>query len=51
VALVVQIVLMLVAIMGVVAVLGWIAYAIVTGRDLKQRLTDPAPIEDVVETT
>jgi hypothetical protein len=51
VALVVQVILMIVALVGVAWILGWVAYAIVTGRDLKQRLTDPAPIDNVVETT
>jgi len=43
-ALVTQIVLTLIGVTGFVAVVGWVGYAFVTGRNLKQRLTDPAPI-------
>ena len=30
------------------AVVGWVLYAAVTGRNLKQRLTDPAPIAEAM---
>jgi NADH-quinone oxidoreductase subunit H len=39
-----QVVLALVGLAGFAAIVGWIFYAFRTGRDLKQRLTDPAPI-------
>ncbi len=45
-ALVSQIVLMLIGLTGLFAVLAWVGYAFVSGRNLKQRLTDPAPIAD-----
>jgi len=31
------------------AVVGWVGYAAVTGRGIKQRLTDPAPIDEAPE--
>jgi NADH-quinone oxidoreductase subunit H len=43
-ALVTQLLLALVGVCGFSAILLWIGYAAVTGRDIKQRLTDPAPI-------
>ena len=43
--LVTQVFLALLGISAMSAVLGWIGYAIVTGRGLKQRLTDPEPIQ------
>ncbi len=39
-----QVVLASLGLVGLTMVLGWVAYAIVTGRGLKQRLTDPDPI-------
>jgi NADH-quinone oxidoreductase subunit H len=48
-ALVTQIVLTLIGVTGFSAVVGWVMYAFATGRNLKQRLTDPAPIADEVE--
>jgi len=43
-ALFTQLLLALVGISGFTAILMWIGYAAVTGRNIKQRLTDPAPI-------
>jgi len=34
---------------GFVAVIAWVAYAAASGRNLKQRLTEPAPIEEPSE--
>ena len=48
-SLLVQIVLAVIAVSGLMALLSYIGYAFATGRNLKQRLTDPAPIEEVVE--
>jgi NADH-quinone oxidoreductase subunit H len=48
-SLVVQIVLTLVGVGGFVAVVGWVLYAAASGRNLKQRLTDPAPIPEGAE--
>jgi NADH-quinone oxidoreductase subunit H len=45
-ALVTQIVLTLVGVGGFVAVVAWVMYAIASGRGIKQRLTDPAPIAE-----
>ena len=39
-----QVILALVGVTGFAAIVGWIGYAAATGRNLKQRLTDPAPI-------
>ncbi|MEO6436074.1 MAG: NADH-quinone oxidoreductase subunit NuoH [Tepidisphaeraceae bacterium] len=47
--LVTQVVLTLIGIGGSTAVVMWVVYAIASGRNIKQRLTDPAPIDDVVE--
>jgi NADH-quinone oxidoreductase subunit H len=44
-----QWILALIGLGGFSAVLGWVLYAAVTGRNLKQRLTDPAPIPDAAE--
>jgi hypothetical protein len=44
-AFVTQIILALVGLTGFVATLGWIGYAFASGRNLKQRLTDPDPID------
>jgi len=43
-ALVTRLLLALVGISGFTAILMWIGYAAVTGRNIKQRLSDPAPI-------
>ena len=40
-----QIVLAIVGVTGFVAVLAWVGYAFASGRNLKQRLTDPDPID------
>lgn len=45
-ALVVQIVLTLVGVGGFLSVCAWVGYAFLTGRNLKQRLTDPAPFPE-----
>lgn len=42
--LVTQLTLTLVGVGMFAAVLGWVAYAAISGRNLKRRLTDPAPI-------
>jgi NADH-quinone oxidoreductase subunit H len=42
-----QIILALVGVTGLVAVLAWVGYAFASGRNLKQRLTDPDPIDKV----
>jgi NADH-quinone oxidoreductase subunit H len=44
--LVTQVILALIGISLVAGVIAWIGYAIVTGRNLKQRLTDPADIPE-----
>ncbi len=46
---VVQILLALVGIGGFLAICGWIFYAAVSGRNLKQRLTEPAAIDQAPE--
>jgi len=46
-ALVTQIVLALVGVTLFGAIVGWVGYAFVSGRNIKQRLTDPAPLERV----
>jgi hypothetical protein len=46
---VVQILLAIVGIAGFLSICGWIGYAFISGRNLKQRLTDPAPIDQVPE--
>ena len=48
-ALVTQIILTLVGISGFMVISLWVVYAFLTGRNLKQRLTDPAPFAEVVE--
>jgi hypothetical protein len=45
-SLVTQVVLTLVGIALFTAVVLWVLYAAASGRNLKQRLTDPAPIAD-----
>jgi NADH-quinone oxidoreductase subunit H len=49
-ALFTQIILMLVGLAIIGSIVLWILYAAATGRNLKQRLTDPAPILDEAET-
>ena len=48
-AFVVQIVLALLGLALFGATVAWVFYAFASGRNLKQRLTDPAPIEETVE--
>jgi hypothetical protein len=48
-SLVTQVVLMLVGISMVSATVLWVLYAAASGRNLKQRLTDPTPIDKVPE--
>jgi NADH-quinone oxidoreductase subunit H len=43
-ALVAQIVLMLIGLAAFISVVAWVLYAAASGRNLKQRLTDPEPI-------
>ncbi len=54
-ALVTQIILALIGVAGFSSIVGWILYSAATGRNLKQRLTEPAPIPEpgdaVVATT
>jgi NADH-quinone oxidoreductase subunit H len=47
--LVTQLVLTIIGVAGFLATVGWVGYAAVTGRGIKQRLTDPAPIDEVPE--
>jgi hypothetical protein len=47
--LVTQLVLTIIGVAGFTAVVGWVGYAAVTGRGIKQRLTDPAPIDEAPE--
>jgi NADH-quinone oxidoreductase subunit H len=47
--LVTQVILALIGVAGFSAVVGWVGYAAVTGRGIKQRLTDPAPIDEAPE--
>jgi NADH-quinone oxidoreductase subunit H len=48
-SLVVQIVLTLIGLGGFVAIVAWVLYAVASGRNIKQRLTDPAPIVEGAE--
>ena len=50
-ALVTQIILALVGVGGVTVIVGWIFYAFASGRNLKQRLTDPAPFPEAEAVT
>jgi hypothetical protein len=45
--LVTQLVLTLIGVGLFSAVVGWVLYAAASGRNIKQRLTDPAPLERV----
>jgi NADH-quinone oxidoreductase subunit H len=47
-ALVTQVLMAIIGASGVAAIVLWISYSFASGRDLKQRLTDPAPIEEAV---
>ena len=47
--LIIQVILAIIGVTGFAATVGWIGYAAATGRKIKQRLTDPAPIEEVPE--
>ncbi|MBV8780306.1 MAG: NADH-quinone oxidoreductase subunit NuoH [Phycisphaerae bacterium] len=40
-----QVVLTIIGVSGFGAIIAWIAYSIATGRGIKKRLTDPAPID------
>jgi len=44
-AFITQIILALVGLTGFTAIVAWIGYAAASGRNLKQRLTDPDPID------
>ena len=44
--LITQLILTIIGVGGFTAVVAWVGYSAVTGRNLKQRLTDPAPIEE-----
>ncbi|MEA2735982.1 MAG: hypothetical protein QOE14_2433, partial [Humisphaera sp.] len=44
-----QVILALIGLAGFAATIGWVGYAAMTGRNIKQRLTDPAPIDEVPE--
>ena len=46
---VIQVLLAIIFMGGFLAICGWIGYAFASGRNLKQRLTDPAPIDQVPE--
>jgi hypothetical protein len=48
-AAVTQIVLTLIGLSGFTAIVAWVLYAAASGRNLKQRLTDPAPIDEPAE--
>ena len=47
--LVTQLVLTVIGVAGFLATVGWVGYAAVTGRGIKQRLTDPAAIDEAPE--
>jgi NADH-quinone oxidoreductase subunit H len=48
-SLVTMILLTLVGLAIFLSIIGWVVYAFATGRNIKQRLTDPAEIKDVEE--
>src|SRR4051794_744768 len=48
-SLITQVILTLVGLTGAGAVIMWVMYAAASGRNLKQRLTDPSPIDQVPE--
>jgi NADH-quinone oxidoreductase subunit H len=48
-AFVIQVLLALIGLTGFAGILAWVLYAIASGRDLKQRLTDPEPIDKAPE--
>ena len=45
----IEVLLAIVGIAGFLSICGWIGYAIISGRNLKQRLTEPAPIDQAPE--
>ena len=47
--LVTQLVLTIIGVGGFVATIGWVGYSAVTGRGIKQRLTEPAAIDEAPE--
>jgi len=51
VALATQIILVLIGLGGLTAIALWVGYAFITGRNLKQRLTDPADIISRIDQT
>jgi hypothetical protein len=44
-----QLILTIIGVAGFVAIVGWVGYAAMTGRGIKQRLTDPAAIDEAPE--
>jgi hypothetical protein len=46
-AFITQIILALIGLAGFIATVMWVGYAFASGRNLKQRLTDPDPIDKV----
>jgi hypothetical protein len=46
-ALITQVILAIIGLTGFGAVVMWVLYAAASGRNLKQRLTDPEPIDQV----
>jgi hypothetical protein len=49
-SLITQILLTLIGVSGFTVIVLWVVFSFATGRNLKQRLTDPALISDAVET-
>jgi hypothetical protein len=47
--LVTQLILTIIGVGGFTATVAWVIYAIASGRNIKQRLTDPAPIAEPAE--
>src|SRR5688572_20802380 len=47
--LVTQLILTIIGVTAFGATVGWVGYAALTGRGIKQRLTDPAPIDEAPE--
>jgi hypothetical protein len=48
VALLAQVLMAIIGVSGCAAIVLWVFYSFASGRNLKQRLTDPAPIEEAV---
>jgi hypothetical protein len=48
-ALVTQVLLTLIGVTGFTVTVAWIGYAFISGRDIKQRLTEPAAIDEAPE--